>query len=69
MTAELKLMPKPLERSVEATLDEAKAHGFETVIIIGIKGPRSEIASSRWRLTRMELLGVLEYAKQHVWEA
>ena len=69
MDTNLKLMPRPLMESVETTLENAKAKGFQTVIIIGFTGNKSEISSSSWRLNRMEMLGALEYAKQHVWEA
>lgn len=62
-------MPRPLEKSVEAALDEAKGQGFETVIVLGFKGGQSFIRSSNWKLNRMEMLGALEYAKHHVWEA
>ena len=62
-------MPRPLERSVSDLLEEAKGKEYETVIVIGIKDGRSYINSSRWRLSRIEMLGSLEYAKQHIWEA
>ncbi len=69
MKPNLVSMPRPLERSVETTLEEAKGKDFETVIVLGIKDGRTYINSSRWRLSRMELLGAVEYAKHHIWEA
>lgn len=69
LSAELKVIPRPLTESVNETLERARGQDFDTVIVLGFKRNQGFITSSNWRLNRMELLGALEYAKHHVWES
>jgi hypothetical protein len=64
---ELKITDK-YKTDADEVLQEAIGKGFRTVIVIGINGEGTQVRSSAFA-SRLEILGALEAAKQHVWGA
>jgi hypothetical protein len=62
-----KIEPAKLDRNkVGEVLDDAKSRGYEAVIVFGFKDKMITVMPSGAR-NKLELLGALEAAKQHMW--
>lgn len=62
---ELKLITGGYEDDAHALLCEADEMGFETIVIIGIRGDDALIRRSR-TMSRSKLLGLIELAKHEI---
>jgi hypothetical protein len=61
--------PKKVRREeAKEVLAEAAETEFDSVIVLGLKGGEIHIKSSS-NFSRLEIIGAVEVAKQHLWEA
>lgn len=72
MSADIRQFVRPVDTGyaddARGLLEGAAIEGFETAIVFGFKDGKMHIRASASKST-LEILGALDAAKAHVWEA